>query len=80
VRRRAAQCSISIPGSRARGRRFGVTFRYHASRYEITVENPRGATRGISQVEVDGTRVAPGSASIPLTDDSATRRVRVVLG
>ncbi len=61
-------------------RRFEITFRYHASRYEITVENPRGVTRGISRVEVDGTLLASGRASVPLTDDGATRRVRVVLG
>jgi cyclic beta-1,2-glucan glucanotransferase len=61
-------------------RRFEITFRYHASRYEITVENPRGVTRGVSGVEVDGTPLAPRSASLPLADDGATRRVRVVLG
>jgi len=61
-------------------RGFEITFRYHASRYKITVENPRGVTRGISTVEVDGTPLASGSAGLPLTDDGATRRVRVVLG
>jgi cyclic beta-1,2-glucan synthetase len=61
-------------------RRFEITFRYHASRYEISVDNPRGVTRGISRVEVDGTLLESGSASIRLTDDGATRRVRVVLG
>jgi len=45
---------------------FSVRFRYHASRYEITVENPRGVTRGIERVEVD--------------DDGATHRVRVWMG
>jgi cyclic beta-1,2-glucan glucanotransferase len=61
-------------------RRFEITFRYHASRYEITVENPRGVTRGIARVEVDGAALASGSASVPLTGDGATRHVRVVLG
>jgi cyclic beta-1,2-glucan synthetase len=61
-------------------RRFEITFRYHASRYEITVENPRGVTRGISTMELDGTPLASGSTNLPLTDDGATRRVRVVLG
>jgi cyclic beta-1,2-glucan synthetase len=61
-------------------RRFEITFRYHASRYEITIENPRGVTRGISRVEADGTLLASGGASLPLTDDGATHRVRVVLG
>jgi cyclic beta-1,2-glucan synthetase len=61
-------------------RRFEITFRYHASRCEITVENPHGVTRGIAGVEVDGTPLAPGSASLPLFGDGATHRVRVTLG
>jgi hypothetical protein len=36
--------------------------------------------RGISTVEVDGTLLAPGSASLPLTADGATHRVRATLG
>jgi cyclic beta-1,2-glucan synthetase len=61
-------------------RRFEITFRYHASRYEITVENPSGVTRGISRVEVDGAPLAPGASSLSLIDDGTTRRVRVLLG
>ena len=60
--------------------RFEIAFRYHASRYEITVENPRGVTRGLSTVEVDGVALASPAAGIPLVGDGATRRVRVVLG
>jgi cyclic beta-1,2-glucan synthetase len=60
--------------------RFEIAFRYHSSRYEITVENPRGVTRGISALEVNGTpSVAPGTG-IPLVDDGAIRRIHVVLG
>ena len=33
-------------------RRFDITFRYHASRYEITVENPRGVTRGMRIADI----------------------------
>jgi cyclic beta-1,2-glucan synthetase len=61
-------------------RSFGITFRYHSSRYEITVENPAGVTRGVSRIEVDGTPLASGSASLILSDDGKIRRVRVVLG
>jgi cyclic beta-1,2-glucan synthetase len=61
-------------------RRFQIAFRYHSSRYEITVENPRGATRGVSRMEVDGTPLPPGTATVPLADDGASRRIRVVLG
>jgi cyclic beta-1,2-glucan synthetase len=61
-------------------RRFEITFRYHASRYEITVENPRGVSRGVSGIEVDGNPLVTGSTSLMLADDGKTRRVRVVLG
>jgi cyclic beta-1,2-glucan synthetase len=61
-------------------RRSEITFRYHASRDEIMVENPNGLTRGVSAVEVDGTPLGSDRASLPLIDDGATRRVRVLLG
>ncbi len=61
-------------------RRFEIAFRYHGSRYEITVENPRGVSRGIAQIEVDGRLLASGSASLPLTADGATHQVRAILG
>ena len=57
-------------------RRFEIAFRYHGSRYEITVENHRGVSRGLVQIEVDGRSLASGSASLPLTADGATHRVR----
>ena len=60
--------------------RFSVRFRYHASRYEITVENPRGVTRGIERVEVDDARVDLGAEGLPLVDDGAIHRVRVWMG
>lgn len=60
-------------------RGFEIMFRYHGSRYEIVVENPRGVTRGVSSVELDGTPLASG-AHIPLADDGATHHVRIVLG
>jgi len=60
--------------------RFEISFRYRTARYEITVENPAGVTRGVSAVEVNGILLAPGTTSVALLDDGATRRVRVVLG
>jgi len=60
-------------------RGFEIHFRYHSARYEITVENPRSVTRGVSRVEVDGAQLA-GGAAIALADDGATHRVCVVLG
>jgi len=58
---------------------FELRFRYHSARYEITVENPRGVTRGVSRVELDAAPLA-GDAAIALADDGAMHRVRVVLG
>jgi cyclic beta-1,2-glucan synthetase len=61
-------------------RRFEITFRYHAARYEIVVENPRGVARGVSSLEVDGSALPAGQTGVPLVKDEGTRRVRVVLG
>ena len=61
-------------------RRFDITFRYHASRYEIAVENPSGVTRGIASIEFDGISRNVADGRVPLTSDGATHRVRVVLG
>ncbi|MGH7646400.1 MAG: hypothetical protein ACREMR_12550, partial [Gemmatimonadales bacterium] len=40
--------------------------------------NPEHRCRGIAEAELDGTPVDP--AAIPLVDDGATHRVRVVVG
>ena len=82
----------SILGFRLRGARleldpciprawpgFAITFRHRSARYEIEVENPRGVSRGVARVELDGAALE-GAASIPLTDDGLTHRVRIVLG
>jgi cyclic beta-1,2-glucan synthetase len=61
-------------------RGFEITFRYHAARYVITVENPSGVSRGIGSVELDGAPLPPGQTSVALTDDAATHRIRVRLG
>ena len=51
------------------------------TRYEIGVENPDGASRGVSEVSCDGVAVAPvdGAARIRLVDDGQTHTVRIVL-
>jgi cyclic beta-1,2-glucan synthetase len=59
---------------------FSATFRYHASRYDIRVENPHGATRGVSRVEVDGAPVTMTPAGLTLVDDGKVHRVRAWLG
>ena len=46
----------------------------------IAVENPNGVSRGVVSAEVDGVAVTSEGAAIPLVDDGATHKVRVVLG
>jgi cyclic beta-1,2-glucan synthetase len=58
---------------------FDIAFRYRSARYAITVENPRGISRGVGSVEVDGLRL-DGNPGIRLADDGGTHRVRIVLG
>jgi cyclic beta-1,2-glucan synthetase len=58
---------------------FTIAFRYRSARYDIVVENPRGAGRGISALELDGVALDDPSG-IPLADDHQTHRVRAVLG
>ncbi|MEA2626289.1 MAG: hypothetical protein QOD06_2334, partial [Candidatus Binatota bacterium] len=64
--------------------RYRMTFRYHSTRYDIRVENPRGVTRGVVSSRVDGEQLeeceGPGRAEIPLVDDGSTHEVRIVLG
>jgi cyclic beta-1,2-glucan glucanotransferase len=59
---------------------YSIRFRYHSARYEISVENPRGVSRGVTFLELDGEALPDISGHIPLTDDGAIHRVRVVLG
>jgi cyclic beta-1,2-glucan synthetase len=82
----------SILGFRLRGARlviepciprgwrgFELVFRYRSTRYDLVVENPRGVSRGVSSVEVEGVPLA-GDLSVGLVDDGKTHRVRIVLG
>jgi len=57
---------------------YSIVCRNGSARYEISVANPDHRCRGIAQAELDGDAVDP--AVIPLLDDGATHRVRVVLG
>jgi cyclic beta-1,2-glucan synthetase len=57
---------------------YSILWRNGSTRYEISVANPDHCCRGITQAELDGDAVDP--AVIPLVDEGATHRVRVVLG
>jgi cyclic beta-1,2-glucan synthetase len=56
-----------------------MAFRYRSAQYDLVVENPRGVSRGVSSVEVDGVYLA-GDLSIRLVDDRKAHRVRIILG
>ena len=58
---------------------YSVRFRYHSTTYNLRVENPSGASRGITLVEMDG-RPLLNSPNFPLIDDGDDHQVRVVLG
>jgi cyclic beta-1,2-glucan synthetase len=59
---------------------FEISYRYGATRYEIAVENPRGVSRGVTSVELDGKLLVARPAQIALADDRLAHRVRIVLG
>ena len=58
---------------------YEISFRYHTATYEIVVENPHAVSSGIATIELDG-QLLPDAATVPLQDDGATHRLRVVLG
>ena len=61
-------------------RNFEITFRYHSARYEISVENPNGVSRGVVRAELDDAVLSGEHARIPLVDDGTIHRIRIVLG
>ena len=81
VRLRGAVLSIDPAIPRA-WPSYEITLRHRAAQYTITVENPRGATRGVTQAELDGVPVpvsASGAAEFALAEDGE-HRIRVILG
>jgi cyclic beta-1,2-glucan synthetase len=60
--------------------RFEMTIRYRSTRYEIAVENPVGAGRGIAGAELDDATIETRPLRVPLADDGMTHRLRVRLG
>jgi cyclic beta-1,2-glucan synthetase len=74
------QCLTLSPCIPAHWPRFEILFRHRTARYEIVVENPQGAARGVASVELDERPLPRGSTHIALVDDGATHRVRMILG
>jgi cyclic beta-1,2-glucan synthetase len=54
--------------------------RHGGSRYEIVVENPQGAQRGVAAAELDGATITVRPLLVLLKDDSAVHRLQVRLG
>jgi cyclic beta-1,2-glucan synthetase len=62
-------------------RHFEIVFRYHATRYEISVENPSGPNLRVASVHLDGALLSPADQTqIPLTDDGGIHNIVVTLG
>jgi cyclic beta-1,2-glucan synthetase len=57
---------------------YSIRFQYHSAVYDITVDNPRHVSRGVTLTEVDG-NVSIDHTNIPLVIDGK-HRIRVVLG
>jgi cyclic beta-1,2-glucan synthetase len=57
---------------------YSLVWRYGRARYQITVQNPGGWSRGVAAASLDGVPVDPGE--IPLLDDGRTHDLRIVLG
>jgi cyclic beta-1,2-glucan synthetase len=57
---------------------YSMSYQHQTSRYEVTVENPDGWTRGVSLIELDG--IAQTANCITLQDDGQNHRVRVIMG
>jgi cyclic beta-1,2-glucan synthetase len=60
-------------------KRYEITYRYGGALYRITVENPNGVCRGVSQMTLDGAALS-SEARVPLRDDGSEHRVEVRLG
>jgi cyclic beta-1,2-glucan synthetase len=76
LRRRGATFELDpcIPAGWAE---YSIRWRYGSATYEIAVTNPEHRCAGVALAELDGRATDP--AAIPLVDDGATHRVRVVL-
>ncbi len=57
---------------------YSMQFRYHAAIYDITVDNPRHVSRGVTLTELDGKPITDRE-NIPLVKDGE-HHIRVVLG
>jgi cyclic beta-1,2-glucan synthetase len=59
---------------------FDMVYRHGTATYEIHVENPRGATRGVALAMLDGASLHGTPPRFPLVDNGKIHAVRIVLG
>jgi cyclic beta-1,2-glucan synthetase len=60
-------------------RQYSLVYQHGNSRYEISIENPNGVSRGIALIELDGMQQLNDNGII-LSNDGQLHLVRVVLG
>jgi cyclic beta-1,2-glucan synthetase len=60
-------------------KQFRITYRHGDTVYRISVDNPNGVCRGVSNIALDGTAVG-ADGLVPLRDDGSEHEVHVVLG
>jgi cyclic beta-1,2-glucan synthetase len=72
---------VSIDPCIPRGwRGFEFTLRHGSATYSITVTNPFGLNHGVSHAQLDDGTLLRAPLNIPLENDGAVHRVRVVMG
>ncbi|WP_237355721.1 GH36-type glycosyl hydrolase domain-containing protein [Xanthobacter sp. YC-JY1] len=59
---------------------FDLTIRHGAARYRITVDNPKGVSRGVASATLDGVALSTSPLLIPLRDEAGEHDVHVRLG
>ncbi len=59
---------------------FEIALRYRSARYEITVGNPAGVSRGIALLALDGVTYSHRPARLILQDDGLTHQIQIRLG
>jgi cyclic beta-1,2-glucan synthetase len=59
---------------------FEFTYKFGSSRYRITVKNPRGVSRGITQASLDGKNLSGAPCRINLVDDGRYHYGEITLG
>ena len=60
--------------------RFEMTVRRRSARYDISVDNPSGVSRGVCFAELDGIEVSERPVQVPIVDDGDVHRLHIRMG